>query len=93
MKKIKISGCANCPYLSIYFYNSENGEPHVSYGTCNHPSFNKSLPGMPLGAANFVAFGCQTIDEDYSGTEPTAYGVPDDTPKWCPLPIDHEPEI
>ena len=72
MKKILVSGCANCPYFKVW--KDETGK--VSSGECEHPSFyvKADMPttGMPLRV-----FYC--INE-------TGRLSPDGSPYWCPLP-------
>lgn len=48
MRKILVSGCANCPYLTVWDDGNEEKEPHdrICSGDCRHPSFHKEL-GFP----------------------------------------------
>lgn len=89
MRKIAVSGCANCPYLTVH-YNNSRLDNQIVFGSCKHPSFNNHLPEMRIGPTKFIEYEATTIDDDYSGEEPTGYGSPDTTPKWCPLPFDNE---
>lgn len=89
MRKINVSGCANCPYMLVNFDNSSLEPIHISSGTCTHPSFNKSLPQMRIGPANLIEYEYRNQGDDFSGTEETGYGNPNETPQWCPLPIDN----
>ncbi len=40
MKQILVSGCANCPYLTIYSDGADEGIDSIIHGECKHPSFN-----------------------------------------------------
>lgn len=48
MKKILVSGCANCPYLTVWNDGDGEKEPldRICSGDCRHPSFHKEL-GFP----------------------------------------------
>lgn len=79
MRKIKVSGCLNCPFrLQQTHPTIDNGEVTLKY-ICQHPSFlsQKATPQIPLkyivdleGGVEYVM--CQT---EYM-------------PSWCPLEYD-----
>lgn len=72
MKKILVSGCANCPYLKVY----NNGDGKISSGECTHPSFyvKADLPIVGMMPREFLGF-------NENGSL-----VPNNMPIWCPLP-------
>lgn len=72
MKKILVSGCANCPYLKIW--KDENG--NVSSGECEHPSLWVKADLPPAGVPKRVFY----IINETGRLEPSGY------PSWCPLP-------
>lgn len=76
MRQIIISGCGNCPYLTIW--SGGEGEGEICTGTCSHPSFNKQL-GQPRFASS-TFYRERNIGEDFKSL------IPDEAPKWCPLP-------
>ena len=77
MKKIIVSGCCNCPYLTLWNNGEGNGIDSITTGDCSHPSFNKQL--FP------PKFNCTVVL--YYDTEGKAKNTnADKTPEWCPLP-------
>lgn len=70
MKKLLISGCANCPYLNVWNDGLGNGVESITSGTCNHPSWHKELPKPKIEAAVLL--------------EQKEYKI--GCPHWCPLP-------
>lgn len=78
MKKILVSGCANCPYLKVW--RNENGE--LSSGECNHPSYyvNTELPTVRMGVEFFVVQCISPDGRNVSTANPQKH------PHWCPLP-------
>lgn len=87
MKKILVSGCANCPYLRVFDDGEDNGIKSISHGECHHPSFkiHKALPAAMMIRSVFLEFDHTKDDDPVSNVK--AYGVP----HWCPLP--NEPVI
>ena len=74
MRKIKVSGCLNCPYCQSY-HPTEEEIKHC----CKHPSFRSSskLPDIPN----------RVFDDIVSGVEHTMYQE-EYMPSWCPLEYD-----
>lgn len=79
MKKILVSGCVNCPYLTIWYDGGEDIN-YISRGICNHPSFPKSLQPPTIGCNVLLSYNPNTGEID---------GIhPNRTPDWCPLSDD-----
>lgn len=76
MKKILVSGCANCPYFEIW----KDEEDNISSGECKHPSFYVKAD-LPITGIPKRLFYC--INE-------TGRLEPGNFPIWCPLPNDIE---
>jgi hypothetical protein len=87
-RKIIVSGCANCPYLTVWNDGEGNGINSISSGDCRHPSFNKECSPPRFPPTVFFQYTEENVDGErlnYSnvfGTKPA--GIPD----WCPLPND-----
>lgn len=80
MKKILVSGCINCPYLTVYNNGQENGIDSISSGEYKHPSFHKELLNPIINSTVFI---------EYTVGEPAlAISGKIKTPDWCPLPND-----
>ena len=85
MKKILVSGCANCPYLIVRQDGEDKGIESINFGECRHPSFriHKDLPAAIMGRAAFLEF-------DYTkDNKPVSNVKADGTPHWCPLPNEY----
>lgn len=82
MKKILVSGCANCPYLIVWQDGEDKGFESIKHGECRHPSFriHKDLPAAIMSRAAFLEFDYTKDNEPVSNVK--ACG----TPRWCPLP-------
>lgn len=82
MKKILVSGCANCPYLIVWQDGENNGFDSISSGECRHPSFQirRDLPATRMSRSVFLEDDHTQDDKPIISTK--AYG----TPRWCPLP-------
>lgn len=84
MKKILVSGCANCPYLNIWNNGEGNGVDSITGGDCSHPSFSNQLMRPRMTGNVFLHFDPR--DDKVCGTKVGG------TPDWCPLPHEIEPE-
>jgi hypothetical protein len=84
-KKIIVSGCANCPYLTVWNDGKGNSYDSICSGSCNHPSFNKELLTPHMCPTVFFQYSIETVgsDERQGEVVETKPGV---TPTWCPLP-------
>lgn len=75
MRKIKVSGCLNCPYCQPY----KHTETETKY-YCNHHSFGKAmkLPIIPDRVFEDIVSGVEytMCREEY-------------VPNWCPLEYDN----
>ena len=78
MKKILVSGCANCPYLRVFNDGSDDGFNSIVRGECTHPSFkiHRDLPVAMMSAGEFLIYK----NEDATTVNPQGH------PCWCPLP-------
>ena len=82
MKKILVSGCANCPYLIVWKDGEGKGFESIRRGECRHPSFqfHRELPAAMMSRSEFLEFDHTKDNEPVSSVK--AYGAP----YWCPLP-------
>ena len=82
MKKILVSGCANCPFVKIRL--DKNGR-NLSC-ECTHPSFAAvaRFYTLTMGADFIVIRGINNAGADVSTMRPNYY------PDWCPLPNEIE---
>lgn len=82
MKKILVSGCANCPYFIAWNDGEGNGFASISSGECCHPSFQirKDLPATIMSRSVFLEEDLTKDDNPIIGVK--ANGIP----CWCPLP-------
>ncbi|MCX4301698.1 MAG: hypothetical protein OSJ35_05650 [Alistipes sp.] len=83
MRKILVSGCANCPYLTVWNDGNEEKEPHdrICSGDCRHPSFHKELGFPHFNREVFLPdTEIPTSDTKVRLVDPAG------TPDWCPLP-------
>lgn len=82
MKKILVSGCANCPYFIVWDNGEGKGFESIKHGECRHPSFriHRDLPAAIMGKAAFLEFDVSKDDEPVSNVKASG------TPPWCPLP-------
>ena len=82
MKKILVSGCANCPYLRVFDDGAGNGYDSIVHGECTHPSFKirTELPGAMVTPTEFLAYGSGAECNKITNVKPQG------TPPWCPLP-------
>ena len=82
MKKILVSGCANCPYLRVYDNGSNQGFNSISHGECAHPSFviKRDLPSAMVLTVEFLASGSGSDYNNITNVNPQGH------PDWCPLP-------
>lgn len=74
MRKIKVSGCLNCPY-----WMADNPENPETNHYCNHPSFGRALK-LPI-------IPNRVFDDIVSGKEYTMCRE-EYMPNWCPLEYD-----
>lgn len=77
MKYIKVSGCGNCPYLTVWNDGNGNGVDSICAGTCGHPSFNNQLGHARMDSNVFFN---NRKEEDFKSL------IADGAPEWCPLP-------
>ena len=82
MKKILVSGCANCPYFIVWNDGEGKGFESIKHGECRHPSFkiHRDLPAAIMSRADFLEFDYKQADMPVSNVK--AHGIP----RWCPLP-------
>lgn len=85
MKKILVSGCANCPYLIVWNDGENNGFESIVRGECRHPSFQikRDLPPATMDPVVF-------LDHLYPKGEERIFLNAGRTPGWCPLPTEKE---
>ena len=84
-KKIIVSGCANCPYLTVWNDGQGNGYDSICTGTCKHPSFNKELLTPQMRSTVFFQYSMEVVNSDERHGEVVST-KPGNTPDWCPLP-------
>lgn len=79
MRKIKVSGCLNCPYCMEQTHLTIDNKEVVLKKICQHPSFgaHKVAPQIPL----------QYITDLDSGIEHKK-SFEEYMPNWCPLEYD-----
>lgn len=79
MRKIKVSGCLNCPYCMEQTHLTIDNKEVVLKNICQHPSFgaHKVTPQIPL----------QYITDLDSGIEHKMC-FEEYMPNWCPLEYD-----
>lgn len=79
MRKIKVSGCLNCPYCMEQTHLTIDNKETVLNKICHHPSFvaQRATPTIPLQYITDLAGGIE-----YSMC-PKEY-----MPNWCPLEYD-----
>ena len=84
MKKILVSGCANCPYLIIWNNGDESKDPidRICYGECTHSSFNKELNRPIISREVFLP----NVKPFAGPTSELRRMSPSGIPEWCPLP-------
>lgn len=79
MRKIKVSGCLNCPYCMEQTHLTIDNKETVLNNICHHPSFGaqRATPTIPLQYITDLAGG---IEYSMSSKEYM--------PNWCPLEHD-----
>lgn len=82
MKAITVSGCSNCPYLTIYTNGSDRRVDSIINGKCTHPSFSAELPAPMVNSTVFLN-NTTFLNSDESVAN---YLITDGSPLWCPLP-------
>ena len=79
MRKIKVSGCLNCPYLIKFESSALIGNTKTYTYSCAHPSFK-------FGKNSQIEYKYIENMEDGKEECYTQY-----CPNWCPLEIDYIP--
>lgn len=79
MKKILVSGCANCPYLTLWNDGKGNGAESLVHGTCKYSGWSKELPNPSFEVNGRLILAVVKDNEIFSEIDATY------TPKWCPL--------
>lgn len=79
MRKIKVSGCLNCPYCMEQTHPTIDNKETVLNKICHHPSFGaqRATPTIPLQYIIDLAGGIEysMCSKEYM-------------PNWCPLEHD-----
>jgi PHP family Zn ribbon phosphoesterase len=87
-RKIIISGCSNCPYLTVWNNGEEKGIESIVYGSCEHPSFDKELLKPRFKSTIFFKYEIEDTERNRIDMSNVAETIPDGMPTWCPLPFD-----
>ena len=85
-KKIIVSGCANCPYLTVWNNGEGKGINGIVHGSCNHPSWNRELLSPVFDSEVFFQYEAENVDGERVDFSDVSRLKPDQTPQWCPLP-------
>ena len=86
MKKIIISGCCNCPYLTVWNDGTSKGKESIVQGSCNHPSFNKELLTPYFSSTIFFKYQTENTAGERVDFSDVYCLKPNGMPEWCPLP-------
>lgn len=78
-KKIIVTGCFNCPFLTVWYNDNSQGLDGISSGSCKHPSISKQLEEIIIDADTFLYY-----DQQMAG----ARGARADFHPACPLAND-----
>ena len=89
-KKIIVSGCSNCPYLTVWNDGEGNGVDSVTSGSCGHQSFNKELLTPKISATLLFQYDHEYITGERAEDSKVYAVKPGTTPDWCPLPNDYD---
>ena len=89
-RKIIVSGCSNCPYLTAWNNGEGNGIESIVSGSCGHPSFNNQLLNPHFPSTVFFQYKMEDTDGNRVDFSDVHELKPNGLPKWCPLPIDEQ---